>query len=129
MSVLTCGERREHPLLMAAPTTALHMTGHLAPVLDEISAVDLPVEGSLPPELTGRYLRNGPNPLPGQDPGHWFIGHGMIHGVRLREGRAEWYRNRWVRTGALAGRPFIRPDGALDRTAVVANTHVLEHAG
>jgi carotenoid cleavage dioxygenase len=27
---------------------------------------------------------------------HWFMGDGMIHGIRLREGRAEWYRNRYV---------------------------------
>src|SRR5918993_5009004 len=128
MSVLTCGERREHPLLMAAPTTALHMTGHLAPVLDEIDAVDLPVEGVLPPELVGRYLRNGPNPLPGEPSRHWFTGHGMVHGIRLREGRAEWYRNRWVRTKALEGHPFMSEAG-VDLTAVPANTHVIEHAG
>jgi carotenoid cleavage dioxygenase-like enzyme len=111
-------------------TTSLprYLTGHLAPVPDEISAVDLPVEGVLPAELTGRYLRNGPNPRPGEDPGHWFVGNGMLHGVRLRDGRAEWYRNRWVRTGALAGRPFMGPDG-FDRTAVQANTHIVEHAG
>src|SRR5688572_17596020 len=97
-------------------TTAppLYLTGHLAPVPDEIESVDLPVHGALPPELTGRYLRNGPNPLPGTDPGHWFVGQGMIHGVRLRAGRAEWYRNRWVRTAAMAGRPFLRPDGTMD---------------
>jgi carotenoid cleavage dioxygenase-like enzyme len=113
---------------MTSTAAPRYLTGHMAPVPDEISAVDLPVEGALPPELTGRYLRNGPNPLPGQDPGHWFAGHGMIHGVRLRDGRAEWYRNRWVRTGALAGRSFMGPDG-FDRTAVVANTHVIEHGG
>ena len=28
---------------------------------------------------------------------HWFIGNGMVHGVRLRDGRAEWYRRRFVR--------------------------------
>ena len=28
---------------------------------------------------------------------HWFIGDGMVHGLRLGDGRAEWYRNRWVR--------------------------------
>ncbi len=110
-------------------TAPFHLAGHFAPVADEIDAVDLPVDGVLPPELTGRYLRNGPNPRPGEDPGHWFAGHGMIHGVRLRGGRAEWYRNRWVRTGALAGRSFIGEDGTLDRTAVVANTHIIEHAG
>jgi carotenoid cleavage dioxygenase-like enzyme len=116
-------------LPMTTTDAPRYLAGHLAPVPDEIDAVDLPVDGQLPPELNGRYLRNGPNPRPGEDPGHWFFGHGMIHGIRLREGRAEWYRNRWVRTGALAGRPFIGPDGTPDRTAVVANTHVLEHAG
>ncbi len=107
----------------------IHMTGHLAPVPDEIDAVDLPVEGALPPELTGRYLRNGPNPLPGEPSRHWFVGHGMVHGVRLRGGRAEWYRNRWVRTKALAGESMIKPDGTVDRSVGVANTHVIAHAG
>jgi carotenoid cleavage dioxygenase len=34
-----------------------------------------------------------------------------------------------VRTGALAGRSFFSDDGTVDLTAVVANTHVVEHAG
>jgi len=41
----------------------------------------------------------------------------MLHGVRLQAGRASWYRNRWVRTGALAGRRFLTWRGA-DLTAV-----------
>ncbi|MFD1233963.1 carotenoid oxygenase family protein [Pseudonocardia benzenivorans] len=53
---------------------------YLTPVPDEIEARDLPVEGTLPSELTGRYFRNGPNPLPGDRPAHWFAGHGMLHG-------------------------------------------------
>ncbi|GAA1274126.1 carotenoid oxygenase family protein [Pseudonocardia aurantiaca] len=110
-------------------TTPLHVTGHLAPVPDEIDARELPVEGALPPELTGRYLRNGPNPLPGEPSPHWFAGHGMVHGIRLRAGRAEWYRNRWVRTAALEGGSMIRPDGTVDRSVGVANTHVIAHAG
>ncbi|ETK35082.1 carotenoid oxygenase family protein [Microbispora sp. ATCC PTA-5024] len=109
-------------------TTAAYLTGLLAPVPDEIDALDLPVSGSLPPELSGRYFRNGPNPLPGQDPGHWFTGHGMIHGIRLRDGRAEWYRNRWVRTPLLAGEGRFITDTGIDRTAVPANTHVVRHA-
>src|SRR3712207_7659046 len=32
------------------------------------------------------------------DPGHWFFGEGMLHGVELKDGRASWYRNRFVRT-------------------------------
>jgi carotenoid cleavage dioxygenase-like enzyme len=110
-------------------TQPLHVTGHLAPVADEIDAVDLPVQGALPPELTGRYLRNGPNPLPGEPSSHWFTGHGMVHGVRLRAGRAEWYRNRWVRTRALAGESMVGADGTIDHGVGHANTHVIEHAG
>jgi carotenoid cleavage dioxygenase-like enzyme len=60
-----------------------YLAGHLAPVPDETESFDLPVTGALPPELVGRYLRNGPNPLPGENPGHWFAGRGMVHGIRL----------------------------------------------
>ncbi|MET9671281.1 carotenoid oxygenase family protein [Streptomyces sp. NPDC006475] len=102
--------------------------GHYTPVPDEIDGPDLRVTGTLPPELNGRYVRNGPNPRPGEDPGHVFTGHGMLHGVRLRDGRAEWYRNRWVRTNKLAGAPFQRGDGTVDLSVVNANTHVIAHA-
>ncbi|KUI01806.1 carotenoid oxygenase family protein [Mycobacterium sp. IS-3022] len=116
---------------MTSSTSAIpdYLTGIWAPVPDEIEARDLPVTGALPPQLSGRYFRNGSNPRPGEDPGNLFMGHGMVHGVRLRDGRAEWYRNRWVRTRALEGHPFVRRDGTLDYTAVPANTHVLNHGG
>ena len=67
-------------------TTPFYLSGNLAPVSDETEAYDLPVSGALPAELTGRYFRNGPNPRPGEDPGHWFTGHGMVHGgdIQLR---------------------------------------------
>ncbi|AXI76936.1 carotenoid oxygenase family protein [Peterkaempfera bronchialis] len=104
-----------------------YLEGHLSPVPDETDATGLEVVGTLPAELDGRYLRNGPNPLAGQDGGHWFAGHGMIHGVRLRDGRAEWYRNRWVRTRKLEGAPFVRDDFTLDLAATPANTHVVRH--
>ncbi len=113
---------------MTEPTPN-YLAGHLAPVPDEIEALDLPVTGALPPELTGRYFRNGPNPKPGEDPGHWFSGNGMIHGVRLNQGRAEWYRNRWVHTKRLDGAPYLLPDGTRDLAAGAANTSVVEHGG
>jgi carotenoid cleavage dioxygenase len=106
----------------------LYLQGRFAPVPEEHDTADLTVRGSLPPELDGRYLRNGPNPLPGEDKGHWFTGPGMLHGIRLRDGRAEWYRNRWIRTRELAGHPFIREDFTVDLAATPANTHVIRHA-
>jgi carotenoid cleavage dioxygenase-like enzyme len=111
-------------------TTAPYITGHYSPVADEHTATELRVRGTLPPELTGRYFRNGHNPRPGVTPSHWFRGSGMIHGVRLREGRAEWYRNRWVHTPAFEhDAPLVRADGSVDLTASVAGTNIIEHAG
>jgi carotenoid cleavage dioxygenase-like enzyme len=107
------------------------LEGPFAPVTEEVTAFDLPVTGSLPAELNGRYLRNGPNPLGMDDPGHWFLGDGMVHGVRLRDGKAEWYRNRWVRSKSVAaalGEDW--PGGpSHDGADFAANTHVLAHAG
>lgn len=108
-----------------------YYTGNaLRPVREEVTAFDLPVTGAIPTELYGRYLRNGPNPR-GADPGHWFSGDGMIHGVEIAGGRAHWYRNRWVRTAAFTGeRDLLGPDGAFDLHAGgQSNTHVITHAG
>ncbi|MEU4493421.1 carotenoid oxygenase family protein [Streptomyces sp. NPDC023998] len=109
-------------------TSKPYLTGHYTPVTDEITATDLTVEGNLPPELTGRLIRNSHNPKPGITPTHWFKGSGMVHGIRLREGRAEWYRNRWVHTPALDGAPYMTERGP-DLTASTAGTHVIEHGG
>ncbi|MFJ7778651.1 carotenoid oxygenase family protein [Streptomyces yangpuensis] len=109
-------------------TAKPYLTGHYTPVADEITATGLTVEGTLPPELTGRLIRNSHNPKPGITPTHWFKGSGMVHGIRLRDGRAEWYRNRWVHTPALDGAPYMTEKGP-DLTASTAGTHVIEHAG
>ncbi|NHC45335.1 carotenoid oxygenase family protein [Motilibacter aurantiacus] len=110
-------------------TAKPYLRGHYEPVVDEITATELQVHGTLPTELEGRYFRNSHNPMPGVTPTNWFAGSGMIHGVRLRAGKAEWYRNRWVRTPALEGVPYRRADGSIDLTASVAGTNVIEHAG
>ena len=102
--------------ITTSPTgTRRYLQDNFAPVTEELTATELDVTGALPDFLDGRYLRIGPNPA--QDPGeryHWFMGEGMVHGVRLRDGKADWYRNRWVRP---AGSDFA------------PNTNVLEHAG
>jgi carotenoid cleavage dioxygenase len=109
------------------------LQGGFAPVQQEYTVTDLPVTGTIPAHLDGRYLRNGPNPAAEIDPDtyNWFTGDGMVHGVRLRDGRAEWYRNRWVRTPQLAatlGEPFstTKSSGLIGPGA---NTNVIGHAG
>jgi carotenoid cleavage dioxygenase-like enzyme len=76
-----------------------YLSGIHTPMTEELTLTDLRVEGSIPPALNGRYLRNGPNPAGPADPAsyHWFSGHGMVHGIKLQDGKALWYRNRWVR--------------------------------
>lgn len=112
--------------------TNRYLSGVFAPIAEEHTLTDLDVTGHLPGYLDGRYLRNGPNPIGEIDPAlyHWFIGDGMVHGIRIRDGRAEWYRNRWVRgpqaTRAL-GEPV--PAGDVAISGIGANTNVIGHAG
>lgn len=75
------------------------------------------------------YVRNTPNPKDGKGD-HWFFGDGMVHGVRIEDGKALWYRNRWVQTKKLdSGLGATDPAIMSDPTASTANTHVLQHAG
>lgn len=74
------------------------LEGNYAPVREEIAVDSLRVIGKLPPELDGMFVRNGPNPqFAPVGAYHWFDGDGMLHGVRLLDGKAS-YRNRYVRT-------------------------------
>ncbi|MFJ9415017.1 carotenoid oxygenase family protein [Streptomyces sp. NPDC101227] len=108
---------------------APHLAGNFAPVPDELTAYDLPVTGVIPPELTGWFLRNGPNPRDAASR-HWFFGDGMVHGLRLEGGRAVSYRNRWVRTSTFTdGTPVVDEQGHRNLRAGVANTHIVRHAG
>lgn len=110
-----------------------YLQGNFAPVSVQTTAFDLPVKGEVPAELAGRYLRIGPNPAGPVDPStyHWFTGTGMVHGLRLRGGRAEWYRNRFVVSDGVApalGRPGLPGprNGFGDNTA---NTNVIDMGG
>ena len=88
-----------------------YLTGVHKPVTAEYTEDALKVEGQIPAELNGVYLRNGPNPLkmPNHATHHWFTGDAMLHGVRLQSGKALWYRNRWIRsrTSSSSQRPIM----------------------
>ena len=110
-----------------------YLEGNYRPVTDEVTAFDLAVIGEVPPELEGRYLRNGPNPIAAPQSGtyNWFVGDGMVHGVRLRGGKAEWYRNRYVGSSTLSahrGQPDITGVNWNDST-VGPNTTIGRFAG
>lgn len=83
-----------------------YLEGPFAPVKQEMTIHDLQVTGTIPKDLNGRFLRVGSNanPFDPENPRtyNWFIGSGMIYGVRLRDGKALWYRNRFVRDDKIA---------------------------
>lgn len=76
-----------------------YRTGPWRPQTTEWNADDLTVvEGEIPHDLDGVYLRNTENPLhPAFKTYHPFDGDGMLHVVGFRDGKA-FYRNRFIQT-------------------------------
>lgn len=118
-----------------------YLAGDYAPVVTETSHALTPIEGEIPRDLFGSYVRNGPNPaLTPVGRYHWFDGDGMLHAVRFEDGRAI-YTNRFVRTRGLvreqaAGAPIWRgirepvaKELARDPYKDASNTDVKLHAG
>jgi carotenoid cleavage dioxygenase len=125
-----------------------YRTGAWRPNFVEYDATDLDVEGEIPDDLCGVYLRNTENPVhPSIDRlYHPFDGDGMLHMIRFGGGQAE-YRNRFVRTAGFAaeqdaghalwsgilGGPAasLREDGWGARTRMkdASSTDVVVHAG
>jgi carotenoid cleavage dioxygenase-like enzyme len=85
----------EYMLTADATRLPFHLSGAFAPVAEERTDSELEVDGEIPGELCGTYVRNGPNPRTGSSPA-WFAGEGMLHALRLEGGRARWYKNRWI---------------------------------
>jgi carotenoid cleavage dioxygenase len=84
-------------------STDPYLSRNFLPVQREVDAGDLPViAGRIPLDLSGAYMRNGPNPL--FKPINYTYpmdGDGMIHAVYLDNGRVR-YRNRFVQTSSLS---------------------------
>lgn len=118
------------------------LTQNYAPVQAEITADNLEVIGQLPPDLSGTFLRIGPNPrFSPLGLYHWFDGDGMVHGAHIDNGKAS-YRNRYVRTegfkieeqqgeavwpGLFNLPRFDEPHGIMMKN--VANTALVWHHG
>lgn len=108
------------------------LNGLHTPMTEERTITELAVTGDIPSELDGRYVRIGPNPAspPNAASYHWFLGDGMVHGVRLRAGKAQWYRNRWIKSRAVTTALGIpEAPGPRNARGDNVNTNVLGHAG
>ena len=105
--------------------------GATAPVDDEVDIAWLTVTGTIPVELNGTLVRNGPNPLSGRFAGndvlHWWPEAAMLHAISFEDGRAVRYRNRWLRTQRWAATHAPSDAGSLPDTN--PNVNVLRHAG
>ncbi len=128
--------------ILADDMAKLYLTDNFAPVKKEITADNLTVEGELPKELEGMFLRNGPNPqFKPIGLHHWLDGDGMLHCVEISNGKAS-YRNRYIRTdgfkveqtqgkaiwpGLLNLPRFDTPYGLMMKNT--ANTSCVFHAG
>jgi carotenoid cleavage dioxygenase len=113
-------------------SSSAHYTRGYRPVAAEVSIARPTVLGELPERLNGSFLRIGPNPLGAADAARCgpLAGDAMVHGIALRDGRAEWYRNRWLRTDravrALGGLPTPGPRRGLSDNA---SGNIIRHAG
>jgi carotenoid cleavage dioxygenase len=121
--------------MSATTTISPYLQGAFAPVEREVTAVDLPVEGSIPPQLDGLFTQIGPNPVrppKNSTPNRysWFAQDGMVSGVRIEDGRACWFRNRWLRSRRVAeafSEP--RPPGPRHFPEDTVNTNIIAHNG
>ncbi len=111
------------------PAQPYWLQGNFAPVTTEETITELTVRGQLPEELTGLFVRNGSNSASGPAL-HWFLGDGMVHGVRLEGGRAAWYRNRWVATPIQQARAGLLDFGGIPGAENnQSNVSVIHHGG
>ncbi len=107
------------------------LQGNFAPITEEITSNEPQVIGEIPPEIAGMFLRNGPNPqFPNPEQYHWFMGDGMLHGVKLKQGQVS-YLNRYVQTPGwkrekAAGKAVSAPEQSSKNTA---NTALIHHGG
>ncbi|WP_380787762.1 carotenoid oxygenase family protein [Sphingomonas sp. R86521] len=115
----------------AQRTTHRFLSGIHRPLTEELTLTELKVRGTIPPALSGRYLRTGPNPV-APDPAsyHWFTGDGMVHGLAIRDGKALWYRNRWIGSRRNAAARGVAPaPGPRRGSSDTVNTNVVDLGG
>lgn len=108
------------------------LQGNFAPVSQEIDLEELEVLGTLPQALNGTLLRNGPNPVNPGPQHHWFSGEGMLHALRISNGKVERYRNRWIRSPQVADSKGLAPAPACDPELMIQGSggvSVVAHAG
>lgn len=85
-------------VIAGAPSDNFFLDGNFSPIAEERDAEAMEVIGEIPADLSGHFLRIGPNPVYvfNEEAYHTFDGDGMIHAIAFANGTAR-YRNRFVR--------------------------------
>jgi carotenoid cleavage dioxygenase-like enzyme len=78
-----------------------YLHGWFAPTAREYDADNLVVEGTLPADLYGAYVMNGPSQrFSPANRYHYYDGDAMLRAIYFRDGRAS-FRQRWIRNEAF----------------------------
>lgn len=130
---LSNGFLRLGQLLAKYSASNQFIEGAFAPVgIETLAKTDeLKVIGKIPEGIDGLYARIGPDPVNVPNPGihHWFAGDGMVHGLRIKDGQALWYKNRWVGTDDVQTH-LNKPALPGNRRGIsrIVNTNIIGHA-
>lgn len=106
--------------------------GNFGPVETEKTLTELKISGQIPPALSGTLMRNGPNPKDPQANHHLFLGDAMLHAIKLSNGKALSYRNRWIRTRALEESSGLKAAPVIDTEMLAqgsGNVNAIRHGG
>lgn len=90
------------------------------------------VAGEIPQHLNGLLLRIGSNPIYVQNPTlfDWYLGDGMIHGLKLQDGQAIWFKSTMIATDRIQKIKNLPQIAGYRRGAHdVVNTNIFRHAG
>lgn len=100
--------------------------------VEEAEVTNFKVTGDIPKQLHGLLLRIGSNPIYMSKPTlfEWYLGDGMVHGLKLQHGEAIWFKSKMLATDRVQK---IKSEASIQgyrRGAHdVVNTNIFAHAG
>lgn len=100
--------------------------------VNETDISNFKVTGEIPKHLHGLLLRIGSNPIYVKKPTlfEWYLGDGMVHGLKLQNGEAIWFKSKMIATDIVQENKKQQSIQGYRRGAHdVINTNIFKHAG
>ncbi len=111
-------------------TSSPYLEGVFKPV-HETEIKQFNIQGQIPDQLNGLYVRIGPNPMrvKAEQTHHWFIGDGMVHGIKISNGQVNWFKSKYVETDSIQKVKQQQPKAGFRRgSGDIVNTNIFYHA-